>query len=157
MSREVGVVDAVPHPFAAVRVSTVLARWPGEFGAALGKVYEALRASEIKHLGLNIMVYRPRPDGMVDIECGVEVAGRFEGRGEVFYCETPAGRAVTMAHMGPYGKLGESYDAMNRWSRENGCRLSGVCWELYGHWNDDWAKVRTDLFLMLAAGGGTRT
>jgi effector-binding domain-containing protein len=149
MPGEIAVVEIRPRPIAAVRVTTVLSKWPHQFRTPLDKVYEAVRAGKVRQGGHNVMVYRPREDGQVDIECGIEVASKFEGLGEVVYSETPPGRAVTIAHIGPYEQLGVSHRAIVDWSRRNGHRLTGTCWEIYGDWEEDPAKLRTDLFHLL--------
>jgi effector-binding domain-containing protein len=150
VSSSISVVDAAPRPLAVVRVTTVLSRWPREFAHTLDKVYAAVKAGRIKQSGHNVMVYRPRGDGLVDIECGIETAASFDPVGEVVYSQTPSGIAVSMTHVGLYDKLRVSYDAMTAWSRANNHRLSGVCWEIYGDWEDDPAKLRTDLHLLIA-------
>lgn len=139
-------VNVQPRPLAAVRVTTTLSKWPNQFMNELNKVYEAVRAGKIRQTGQNVMVYRPRSDGRVDIECGVEVDARFETAGEVEYCETPGGPALTTTHIGPYHKLRSSHQAVIEWGRNNGRQLSGVCWEVYGDWEEDPAKLRTDIF-----------
>jgi effector-binding domain-containing protein len=146
VSNTIALIDAGPRGIAAVRVTTAISRWPGEFKHALNKVYAAIRAGHVGQNGRNVMIYRHRSDGLVDIECGVETNQRFDPVGEVVYCETPSGMAVTTAHIGPYDQLGASYDAIARWSESNGHRLASVCWEIYGHWNDDPAQRRTDIF-----------
>jgi effector-binding domain-containing protein len=146
---EITLVDALPRPLAVVRVTTVLSRWPGEFMKALDKVYAAVKAGKLEQNGHNVMVYRPRADGLVDIECGIDVSTRFEGLGEVVYSETPAGPAAKTAHIGPYQQLGMSHKAIAEWCRENGHSLTGTCWEIYGDWEQDPAKLRTDLFHLL--------
>jgi effector-binding domain-containing protein len=112
----------------------------------LDKVYDAVKAGHVRQNGQNVMVYHSREDGRVDIECGVETEARFEPVGEVVYCETPSGTTVTTAHIGPYQELGTSHNAVVRWSRVNGYQLTGTCWEVYGDWNNDPAKLRTDIF-----------
>ena len=149
MHREIALVEVRPRPIAVVRVTTVLSTWPREFMKTLDKVYEAVRAGKVKQSGQNVMVYRPRKDGQVDIECGVEVAAEFEKTGEVIYSETPAGLAATTPHIGPYQELGVSHRAIVDWSRRNGHHLTGTCWEIYGDWEEDTAKLRTDLFHLL--------
>jgi len=149
MHREIAIIEARPRRLAAVRVTTVLSRWPSQFRNALDKVYEAVKAGKVRQSGHNVMVYRPREDGQVDIECGIETAGEFERFGEVVYCETPSGLAVTTAHIGPYEQLGMSYNAIADWSRKNGHRLTGTCWEIYGDWSNDPATLRTDIFHLL--------
>jgi effector-binding domain-containing protein len=149
MSADVALVDARPRPLACVRVTTALSRWPGEFRRSLDKVYAAIREGKVEKGGHNVMVHRPRPDGLVDIECGVEVVERFANAGEVACGETPSGAAAAMVHVGPYARLGESHAAIAAWSRQNGRRLTGICWEIYGDWSDDPSKLRTDLFHLL--------
>lgn len=145
----IAILDVRPHPLAVVRVTTVLSRWPLEFRQALDKVYEAVKAGRVRQNGQNVMVYRPRQDGKVDIECGVETAAKFEPCGEVVYSETPSGRAVALAHVGPYQQLRASHSAIVDWSRKNGHQLAGTCWEIYGDWEENPAKLRTDLFHLL--------
>jgi effector-binding domain-containing protein len=117
---------------------------------SLDKVYDIVRAGKVHQNGQNIMVYYPRPDGLVDIECGVEVAAKFDGLGEVVYCETPGGLAAATTHIGPYGQLGVSHKAIREWGRSNGHRLTATCWEIYGDWNEDPVKLSTELFHLLA-------
>ena len=151
MAAEISVIEVKSRPLAVARVTTVLSKWPDEFMHTLNKVYAAVNAGLVRQNGQNVMIYHPRQDGSVDIECGVETEGRFEPAGEVVYSETPSGRAVTMTHVGPYSALRSSFQAMDAWSRQNGYRLSGPCWEIYGDWEEDPMKLRTDIFLLLQA------
>jgi effector-binding domain-containing protein len=147
---EVTVTNSIPLPLAAARVTTQISNWSRQFKPVLDKVYAFLRANEISHKGINIMIYRPREDGLVDIECGVQVGAPFAASGEVVCSATPHGVAATVAHFGSYAELGVSHRAVVEWARTNGKALTGTCWEIYGHWNDDPEKVRTDLFHLLS-------
>jgi effector-binding domain-containing protein len=138
-----------PRPIAAVRVTTEITQWPGQFKAALDQVYAAAKAGKVRLNGVNVMVYRPRSDGLCDIDCGVETVSEFEPAGAVVYCETPRGEAAAIAHIGPYRDLRLSHDAVVKWCREHDRSRSGVVWEVYGHWNNNPATVRTDLFHLL--------
>jgi len=140
------IVDVKPRPIAAVRVTTVLSKWPRQFRHSLDKVYAAVRAGHVRQSGQNVMVYRSREDERVDIECGIETDERFDPVGEVVYSETPSGIAVTTVHMGPYRELQTSHQAVAGWSRRNGHNLAGTCWEIYGDWNEDPTQLRTDIF-----------
>ena len=79
----------------------------------------------------------------------MQVATKFESIGEVVYSEIPGGTAATLVHIGPYGQLKASHLAVIEWSRKNGHRLAGVSWEIYGDWDDDSTKLRTDIFHLL--------
>jgi len=149
MPGEISIVEAKPRPIAVVAVTTEISRWPKEFRHSLDKVYAAVKAGHVRQSGQNVMVYRSREDGRMDIECGVETEGRFDPVGEVVYRETPAGMAATMVHIGPYEELRRSHQAVVDWSRNNGHQLAGVCWEIYGDWNEDPAQLRTDIFQLV--------
>jgi effector-binding domain-containing protein len=143
---QIALVDTAPRSLAVVRVTTALAQWPRQFMHALDKVYEVVKAGRVRQTGQNVMVYRPRDNNQVDIECGVETEGRFESVGEVVYSETPSGLAVAIAHIGPYERLRTSHKAVAEWSHHHGYQLTGICWEIYGDWNEDPSELRTDIF-----------
>jgi effector-binding domain-containing protein len=63
--------------------------------------------------------------------------------------ETPSGRAATAAHFGSYDLLSEAHAAVREWCAAKGEALAGPNWEAYGHWDDDPARVRTDVFYLL--------
>jgi hypothetical protein len=77
-----------------VRVTTVLSKRPSQFMHALDKVYDAVNAGHVRQSGQNVMIYRPRDNRLVDIECGFETEARFQPIGEVVYSETPSGLAA---------------------------------------------------------------
>jgi effector-binding domain-containing protein len=149
MPVEISMVDAKPRPIAVVAVTTVLSKWPREFRHSLDQVYAAVKAGHVRQNGQNVMVYRSREDGRVDIECGIETEQSFDPVGEVRYRETPAGLAVTTAHIGPYSELGTSHQAVVEWSRTNGHQLTGTRWEIYGDWHEDPTQLRTDIFYLV--------
>src|SRR5262249_28162531 len=68
---------------------------------------------------------------------------------------TPAGLVATTAHFGPYARLGEAHQAILRWCADHGYKLAGPSWEVYGHWDDDPAKLRTDIYYLLQTGNET--
>src|SRR5580692_1219725 len=105
MTGQILIVQAKARPIAVVAVTTVLSRWPREFRYSLDQVYAAVKAGQVRQNGQNVMVYRPREDGRIDIECGIETGDRFDRVGEVVYRETPSGMAVTTTHIGPYEEL----------------------------------------------------
>ena len=92
-------------------------------------------------------------DGEINLEVGVEVTQAFTGNDQVVCSSTPAGLVATTAHFGPYHRLGDAHDAICKGCKENGHALAGPNWEIYGHWEDDPAKLRTDVFYLLQAEG----
>jgi effector-binding domain-containing protein len=141
-----------PRPIAAVRARLRVERVPAEFTRYLDRVYALSRSGALALDGQNIFVYRAPTEGGTDVEVefAVGTAARFAPAGEVRYSETPAGRAATTAHWGAYGRLGDAHAAVVDWCRANGHTLTGTRWEVYGHWNDDPARLRTDVYHLLA-------
>ena len=52
-------------------------------------------------------------------------------------------------HYGPYDRLGAAHDAVMAWCREHGHKTALPFWEIYGDWEDDPAKLRTDVLYLL--------
>jgi effector-binding domain-containing protein len=119
--------------------------------AACGEVWAFARSAGLPRPGRHLALYL---DCEMNIECGAEVFQPFAGNGRVVCSSTPAGLVATAAHLGPYARLGEAHAAIHRWCAENGHTLAGPSWEVYGHWDDDPAKLRTDVFYLLQPAGG---
>ena len=83
------------------------------------------------------------------LEIGVQVPARFTGDEKIFCSNTPAGRVATVAHMGPYDQMAPAYDALKKSCSERGESYAGTSWEVYGHWSDDPAQLRTDIYFLL--------
>jgi effector-binding domain-containing protein len=143
-------VSAQPMPFVAVTRRTRMADIPRELIAGLDIVWAAVRRNGVEGLGHNVAVYRHVDRDSVEMTCGVQVAWRFDDIEDVFRAETPGGEAMTATHVGPYDRLGETYDEIARAAAEAGRRLAGVNWEIYGDWGPDPRKVETEVYMLLA-------
>lgn len=115
----------------------------------LDRVYIQVRAGKIVQSGHNVFVYRDATKEGVTAEVGVEVSGPFEDTDDVVYSSTPFGEVASTLHVGPYSDLGGAYDALARWSREHNRPRMKTYWEVYGDWNEDPAKLETEVFYLL--------
>jgi effector-binding domain-containing protein len=122
---------------------------PSRFRTFLDQVYAAAKTGAIALDGQNVFVYRSGPTDFVDVEFGVGVTKTFSPLGRVAYTEVPGGRVATTTHWGDYGGLGAAHDAVVTWCRAEGHTLAGTSWEVYGHWSDDPATRRTDVYHLL--------
>ena len=120
---------------------------PRRFGEFLDQVY-AVR-DRLPLDGQNIFVYRPVSGDEVDVEFGVGVLGDFAPVGNVYLSHLPAGRAATTTVWGPYTGIRAGHNAVIDWCRANAQKRTGTRWEVYGHWSDDPAQLRTDVFHQL--------
>lgn len=114
----------------------------------LDVIWPVLRAQGAS-TGHNVVIYHGTTEGMLTIDVGVEVPAGFEPDGDVQPAATPSGEAATAAHFGDYSGLGGAYAALEQWCAANDRRTAGVNWEVYGDWDDDPGKVRTDVYFLL--------
>jgi effector-binding domain-containing protein len=53
-------------------------------------------------------------------------------------------------HVGPYHQLGDASSALHEFCKTHDHPIAGPTWEVYGDWNDDPSKLRTDVFVLVA-------
>jgi effector-binding domain-containing protein len=105
--------------------------------------------------GLNIVYYDYRGEASstaegIPLYAGVQLSAPCQPHGKIECLSTPSGEAAMVTHWGDYSQLGKAYEALQRWSKETGRKFVGPFWEVYGHHNDDPAKVQTDVYQLLA-------
>ena len=149
MENQVQIQQVAAMLTAVVRIRASLDQLSRVIPDACGEVWNFARAAQLPRPGRHVAVYF---DNEINIECGVEVFQPFVGNDRVICSSTPAGMVATAAHIGPYNRLGETHDAIHKWCKANGHELIRPCWEVYGHWTDDPAKLRTDVFYLLKQG-----
>jgi effector-binding domain-containing protein len=118
--------------------------------AACGEVWSVVRSQRLTGAGRHVSVYL---DGEINLEVGVELDGPFTGHADVVASGTPAGLVAGTTHVGPYAQLARAHEAVRRWCTDNGHRLAGPSWEIYGHWLDEWnehpERIVTDVFYLI--------
>jgi len=149
MNHSVHLASVEAAPTAVVRERVEAHELSKFVPAACGEVWSFIRTTRLPRPGRHIALYLE--DHRVEV--GAEVAEPFIGNDRVHCSQLPAGRAVTTNHFGPYAGLGEAHDAVRRWCAENGHVAAGICWEIYGHWEESWnadpSQIRTEVFHLL--------
>jgi effector-binding domain-containing protein len=56
---------------------------------------------------------------------------------------------ATTVHRGPFQEVGAAHDAVVRWCGDQGYRLDGTRWEVYGPHDDDPARQWTEVYWLL--------
>ncbi|WP_395746881.1 GyrI-like domain-containing protein [Prosthecobacter sp.] len=153
MHHSVEITKVTAVPTAVIRGRVPQKELPRFVPAACGEVWSFARAAGLPKPGRHVALYLDRQGS---VEVGAEVSEPFAGNERVHCSELPAGRVATTAHFGPYSGLGEAHAAIRKWCDDQGLRFQTVCWEVYGHWEESWnadpAKIRTDVFYLLADG-----
>ena len=120
---------------------------------AENKIYPFIKNAGLEKAGHNVFVYKTdrvrNPGNEFDIEIGVQVAGPFEGKGEVICSATPEGRAAMTIHTGQYDRIGQAHTAVMTWARDQGIALTSLNWEIYGDWQEDPNLLATEVFYLL--------
>jgi effector-binding domain-containing protein len=149
MAHAVRIVTTPGTPTAVVAETTTWTDFPQVWPALLDEVWTFLRASDLT-TGRNVMLYT---DDRPHVEVGAEVGGSFTGNGRVVPSSLPAGRAATAVVCGaPSAEgLADGHAAVREWCAANGHELTGVRWEVYGHWREDQdpARFETELYWLL--------
>ena len=150
MPHQIELTNSEATPTAVVRDRVQ----PGELSrfvpAACGEVWSFVRAAGLPNPGRHFALYL---DAQGSVEVGAEVSEPFVGNDRVHCSQLPSGRVATTVHFGPYQRLSEAHTNIRQWCAEHGHPLTGVSWEIYGHWDEHWnanpSKIRTDVFYLL--------
>jgi effector-binding domain-containing protein len=140
------------HPLAVVRRQASMPQLGKVIQQACGTVWNAVRANHVKGAGRHVAIYW---DNVYNLEVGVELddAPLAAALGEIIPSSLPAGEVATTTHFGPYQQLADAHQAIHQWCRANGREPVRPCWEIYGHWLDEWntdsSKIRTDVYYLL--------
>jgi effector-binding domain-containing protein len=134
---------------AGVRALVPKSEIGAQFGKYLDQVYALGKTGAVALDSQNIFIYYGGKDGVLTCDFCVGAKAAFTPSGNVRPVETPSGLAATLTHWGDYSGLRAANDAIQEWSRASGKKLSGPAWEVYGHWDPDPAKCRTDVYYLL--------
>jgi len=150
MPSSVHVARADAIPLAVVRRRVQRSQLSTVVPQSCGLVWGFIRSQGLKG-GRHVAIYL---NGHIDVEVGVEMMSPFDEGGDVVRSATPAGVAASTVHHGPYQTLGDAHAAVREWCAAHGRQLTGVNWEIYGHWQPEWdddpSRIRTDVFYQVA-------
>ena len=152
MPVSVNVQTVHPRKLAAVRREVAAGAVGSAWGSAVGKVWDFIRSQPgLWTDGHNIFLYHhpTQPGAPILCDFGVEVTRTFETAGEVYATETPGGEAVVAVHRGPYNRMNEAYNAIEKWMAGNRRESAGHSWEIYGDPTPNPADTETTVVHLL--------
>jgi len=126
---------------------------PSEISATLSivlpEIGSTLSAAGVRMAGPPFARYHAISDTEIDLEAGIAVSKPITEKGRVKNSELPAGKTVTVWHIGKYEKLRDAHEALQAHMTTNKLKARGGPWEVY--WTDpgmvpDVTKWRTQIF-----------
>jgi len=148
MPYEIKLTNAGAVPTAVIRSHVPPKELSKFVPVACGEVWSFIRSAGLPCPGRHVALYLDSGS----VEVGAEVSEPFAGNDRVHFSQLPAGRVATTTHFGCYEGLGEAHSEIRQWCAAHH-RLSNICWEIYGHWEESWnadpSKIRTDIFHLL--------
>ena len=115
----------------AIATAVAIVPDPSHWKEGLDRVWAHVRANGLP-AGRTVMRYGER------VEVGVELDGFADADG-LIASALPAGPTAVGLRVGelsPEG-IGEAHDAVRAWCASHGHEVTGECWEIYGHMNDE--------------------
>ncbi len=152
MSVSLDIQTVRARKLAAVRREVQPGAVGSAWGPAVGLVWDFIRSQPgLWTDGHNVFLYHHSNESGAPIRCdfGVEVTRTFESNGDVYATETPAGEAVVAVHRGPYDRMHEAYNAIDKWMAANRRESAGHSWEIYGDPTPDPAQTEVTVVHLL--------
>ena len=150
MPNEMTLARVEAQTIAVVKARIKMTDVPAAIFPMMDTVWAFIRSRELTGHGHNVWLYRGTPPGDMDVEIGVQLEPPFDPEGDVVHSQTPAGMAARTCHYGEYDRLPQVHQGLVSWCMGQGHELAGVSWEIYGDWDDDPAKRRTDIYHLCA-------
>ena len=156
MAHEFGTTELEARPVLGIRTTARMDEIAEVMGPLFGEVFGYLQRQGQAPAGMPLARYHSMEGGTVDLECAIPVGSPVEGAGRVAASELPACTAATVTHMGPYDRLGKTWEALTAWMQSEGLQPAGTPWEVYvtdPGAEPDPSKWRTDIFFPVRRSG----
>ena len=142
------IIDLSPQSGAGIEIATTRTAMSATIRKTFDRLY-APGALQPGH-GHNFILYSDWTKDSVTLLVGVLDRQPGGADPDVKPAHIPGGRVITTPYFGDYSQMGSTYDALHAAVKAKGLRQINRSLEIYGDWNDDPAKVRTDIYLYLA-------
>ena len=116
---------------ASIRSSTPIEKLSEVMGKCYGDILQYLGPKGVQPAGPPFAIYYNMDMSNLDVEIGFPVSAIIEGNGSVKPGKLPAGKAAVALHVGAYDKIGESYNALTAFLKEQNIEADTFCYEVY--------------------------
>ena len=126
--------ELVAQPTLSIRLEIPADQVSRTLAVVLPEVGGAVAALGAEMTGPPFSRYHRNNGRTIDLEAGIPVKRKVEGKGRVKASELPAGRVAVTWHVGPYDSLPKSYARLESWLKAQPLKTRGGYWEIY--WTD---------------------
>lgn len=127
---EISIETQTAQPTVARRFQSPQADLGAKFAEVLPAVYAHVVGGGGQPAGQPYARYHSQGPVM-HVEAGIPIAGEGKASGDFILSELPAGEAAVMIHVGPYEKLGEAHEAVQKFVEAEGRTRAGGPYEIY--------------------------
>jgi len=114
-----------------VRTRSPAQNLPQVLGEVYGSIMTYLGELGENPIGMPFVLYYNLDMQDLDIEVGLPVSKKLPDKDSMKASEIPAGKHATTVHIGPYDTMEPTYDALNKWIKDNGHETLGPAYEFY--------------------------
>ena len=124
-------IDETPFLFMQRQVKQDSEAIAEALGAMFGAVFQYATSQGIPFAGPPTARYPCFGPGLMTIDAGLPIANTADGKGDIMVGVLGGGDVATTIHKGPYDKLNEGHEAIQKWLAENDEESDGAPWEVY--------------------------
>ncbi|MDE2851500.1 MAG: GyrI-like domain-containing protein [Acidobacteriota bacterium] len=147
---DISIVTVEEQPLLAARTSATFTEIPAKLLPLMERVGAFVREHGVEGAAQNVWFYREVSGDRMEVDVAVRVPASTGAADGLVRSATPAGRCAHAVLYGDYSGIPGVHQAIHRWCAEQNLVLAGPCWEVYGDWHEDPAKLRTDMYHLLA-------
>ncbi len=152
MTYDIEVIELEPQPVMVIEARVEAPRLGEALAEILPKVHRYVADQGGEVVGMPFMRYLEMTDRFL-IDAGVPIAEAMAGEDDMLSKVLPGGKAATTLFHGEYSLVGQAWDAIFAWGKEQGIEQHYGGWDVYE--NDptevnDPSEIRTRLYYPLS-------
>ena len=123
--------NTLERPTLAVRTRTPVEKLSEIMGSCYGEIMQLMESTGVQPAGSPFAMYYNMDMSDLDVEIGFPIAAASQGSGRVKAGKLPGGRAAVTLHVGPYDKIGDAYNRLTEYVKQQGVDTRDFVYEFY--------------------------
>ncbi|MGH4023273.1 MAG: GyrI-like domain-containing protein [Pseudonocardiaceae bacterium] len=123
MTNEPQIEQRPAQPYIGIRETVAKDGFPAAVDKGFPELFSRLEEQGLSLAGAPFIRYHLTSGTEFEIELGAPADAVVPDEGRIRSGSLPAGRYVTLRHLGPFGELPAAHEALQQWAREHGVTL----------------------------------